>query len=310
MFFRYTCTFAAVVCSMIAIAQPVTSKKLGNIRNKFLDVVYSTASPANKMDIYLPSEGKGPFPVIVFIHGGAFWGGDKADDQIDSAIEGIRHGYAVVSVNYRLSREAIFPAPINDIKAAIRFIRSVDSKYNLNSDKIAVWGDSAGGHLAALAGTTSGYESMAQIYDKTASDYWTNSNVQAVVDWFGPIQFNQMDAQFKISKKGKTGHDNADSPESVLIGKQVTKAADLVKRASPATYLSKEDPPMLIQHGSIDPVVPVEQSINFYNEAVKILGKDKVTLNILEGEGHGGRQFDDPKNLAKIFAFLDKHIKN
>lgn len=276
------------------------------ITRKWLNVAYATKSPAQKLDIYLPNAGDGPFPVIVSIHGGAFKMGDKADGQLTPVLEALKHGYAVVSVNYRLSGEAIFPAQIQDVKAAIRFVRANAKAYKFNPDKIATWGGSAGGHLAAMAGTTG---DVTLFDDASLGNAGQSSRVQAVVDWFGPIQFDQMDAQLRASGKGVPDHDAANSPESELVGKQITQAANLVKRASPATYISPNDPPIFIEHGTEDQLVPTEQSKNFYADLVKVMGKDRVTLTLLTGARHGGPQFGTPENLANVFAFLDKYLK-
>lgn len=120
-----------------------------------MDISYATLSERQKLDIYLPSVDEGPFPVIVHIHGGAFKMGNKRDEQLTSILLGLKRGYAIVSVNYRLSQEAKFPAAVEDVKAAIRFIKANAKKYQLNPNKIAVWGGSAGGHLSAMVGVTS-----------------------------------------------------------------------------------------------------------------------------------------------------------
>lgn len=276
------------------------------IERKFLDIPYASVSPSQKLDIYLPNEGKGPFPVIVSIHGGAFMMGDKGDMQANAMITGLKHGYAVVSINYRMSGEALFPKDIQDVKAAIRFIKANASKYQLNPKKIATWGGSAGGNLAALAGTTGGIK---ELEDLSLGNADQNSEVQAVVDWFGPIDFLQMDPQFKLSGKGKPDHSEANSPESKILGKQITLIPELVKAANPATYISKNDPPFFIEHGKEDQLVPTQQSINFAAELTKVLGEQKVTLILLEGTRHGGYQFETPENLKKVFEFLDKYLK-
>ena len=116
----------------------------------WIDVPYANASPSEKMDIFLPNS-TGPYPVIIWIHGGGFETGNKNENSSKPAKEGLSRGYAVVSINYRSSREATFPAQINDVKAAIQFLRANSKKYNLNPDKIGLWGSSAGGFLAALA---------------------------------------------------------------------------------------------------------------------------------------------------------------
>lgn len=119
-----------------------------------------------------------------------------------------------------------------------------------------------------------------------------------------------MDPQFKASGKGRTDHDEANSPESELLGKQITLAADLVKKASPATYISQDDPYFFIQHGTEDQLVPTQQSINFSEALGKVLAKDKVSIELLAGAGHGGPQFSTPENLDKVFAFLEKVLKD
>lgn len=282
------------------------AKSTEDIKSKWFDVAYASQSPTQKLDIYLPNDGKGDFPVIVAIHGGAFKMGDKGDMQLNGMLEGLRRGYAVVSINYRMSGEAIFPAAVYDCKAAIRWIKANAKTYQLNPNKMATWGGSAGGHLAAMIGTSSGVEDLE---DFTQGNTQFSSEVQAVVDWFGPINFNTMDAQFKVSNKGKTDHDDIDSPESLYIGKKITEARDLVKKTNPATYITKNAPPFFIEHGKEDQLVPTEQSTDFATDLEKILGKNKVTLTLLPDTRHGGPQFETPENLEKVFQFLDKYLK-
>jgi acetyl esterase/lipase len=271
-----------------------------------VDLAYASQSPAQKLDLYLPETGDGPFPVIISIHGGAFLGGDKADGQLIPMLKGLERGYAVVSVNYRLSGEAKFPAQIYDIKAAIRWLRANAQAYKLDSARIAVWGGSAGGHLSAMAGTSGG---VAALEDLSQGNPGVSSRVQAVVDWFGPIDFLQMDPQFVESGKGKPDHSEASSPESKLLGAQITSIPEKVKEASPATYISSDDPPMFIQHGTIDRLIPTEQSILFAEQLTQALGAENVTLLLLEGADHGGPQFDAASNVKIVLDFLDAHLK-
>ena len=278
------------------------------IKTKYTDIAYGNISKTQKLDIYLPNEGSGPFPVIVAIHGGAFKMGNKTGGDVASMIDGVNHGYAVVSVDYRLSDEAIFPAAISDVKAAIRFIKANAKKYNINSDKIAVWGDSAGGNLAALVGT-SGDDNTLNGDNKENMGY--SSSVQAVVDWFGPLDFLKMDEQFKAAgitpKFGNTSSDT--SPESAYIGGNITKNVEQTKKANPENYITSKDAYFFIQHGSADQNVPTQQSINFYEKLKTVLGKDKVTLTILEGAAHGGAQFESKENITKVYKFLDNILK-
>ncbi len=294
--------------SVSSVAQPPGRAKTDQIKKKWSDLAYATQSPAQKLDIYLPEDGNGPFPVILSVHGGAFKGGDKADGQLNPMLEGLKRGYAVISVNYRLSSEAIFPAQIYDLKAAVRWIRANAKTYHLNADQIAAWGGSAGGHLSAMLGTSGGVK---ELEDLTMGNPGFPSLVQCVVDWFGPTDFLKMDKQLKSSGvKNPQTHSIPDSPESELIGKNLADAPDLVRRANPETYITKDDPPFFIQHGAIDHLVPYQQSENLAAKLTAVLGKDKVTFEILKDTDHGGPQFQTPENINKVFVFLDRQFKN
>lgn len=278
---------------------------VSSIKRKWLDVAYAQNSPTQKMDIYLPPEGNGPFPVICVFHGGAWLFGDKRDAQQIPMLRGLNKGYAVACVNYRLSGESIFPSQIFDCKAAIRFVRKNATKYLLNGDKIAAWGPSAGGHLVSLLGTSAGVE---KLEDLTMGNSEVNSIVQAVVDWCGPTDnFIKMDEQFKKSGLGIPDHSEPNSPESKLLGKHILEVPDLVRFASPKTYANKNIPPFLIQHGSLDQVVPVEQSINFSSELIKEAGIENVHLEIVDGlHHHGDPAWDTVEMSNKVFEFLDR----
>jgi acetyl esterase/lipase len=291
--------------SLFAQGQPKADN--GNIKRKWLDVSYAAKSPSQKLDIYLPDEGDGPFPVIVSIHGGAFKGGDKGDGQVNAMLEGLKRGYAVVSVNYRLSGEAIFPAQIYDVKAAIRWIRANAKQYKLNPNKIAAWGGSAGGHLSTLLGLSGGVK---ELEDLSLGNPSQSSRVIAVVDWFGPTDFLKMDEQLKESKvKNPQTHSIPDSPESELIGKNLQDAPDLVRAANPETYITPDDPPFFIEHGLIDHLVPYQQSVNLAKKLEQVIGKEKVSIELLPDTDHGGPGFYTPMNIDKVFSFLDNYLK-
>lgn len=275
------------------------------IKQKWLDVSYANASPSEKLDIYLPNKGDGPYPVILNIHGGAFRAGKK-EEELSNLYEALNRGYAVVTMNYRLSEEVHYPAQINDVKAAIRFLRANASTYQLDPTKIAAWGSSAGGYLAALAGTSSGNK---EFEGADLGNENQPSNVQAVVDWFGPINFLTMDDQFKQSGIKGLAHNKANSPESQLFGETITKIPDQVKEANPETYITQDDPPFFIQHGTADNIVPVQQSTEFAAQLEKVLGKEKVTLEVLKGKKHMDPAFRTPANINKVLDFLDKTLK-
>lgn len=276
------------------------------IKRKWIDVPYANISPSEKLDIYLPDNGDGPFPVIMSIHGGAFMMGDKGDGQLIPMLEGLKRGYAVVSINYRLSGEALFPKNINDVKAAIRWVRAHSREYHFNPDKIAVWGGSAGGNLAALAGTSG---DVKVLEDSGLGNADQSSRVQAVVDWFGPTNFLLMDEQLKATGNGVPDHSGANSPESKVMGQKITDIPRKVQLANPESYITKGNPPFLIMHGTKDQLVPTQQSVLFAEKLKKVLGKNKVTLYLLQGAHHGGPEFDDPAIIKMVFDFLNRWLQ-
>jgi len=247
-----------------------------------------------KLDLYLPREAPAGTqrPLIVWVHGGAWLGGSKDGCP---ARRFVGRGYAVASVNYRLSQHAVFPAQIQDCKAAIRWLRAHAGAYGYDPNHIGVWGSSAGGHLVALLGTTG---------DVKESDVGPNagvsSRVQAVCDFFGPTDFAKM-SSFPSTMQ----HDAADSPESKLVGGPIQENHDKVQRANPITYVTRDDPPFLIVHGDKDPLVPHNQS-EILRAALQKAGVD-TRFYTVQGGGHGG--FKDPQVDILVAGFFDKHLR-
>ena len=248
-----------------------------------------------RLDLYLPEKSPGPLPLIVWIHGGAWSAGSKNGTP---ALPQTARGYAVASIDYRLSQEAIFPAQIHDCKAAIRWLRAHAKEYNINPDRIGVWGSSAGGHLVALLGTSGDVKEL----EGTEGNLDQSSRAQAVCDWFGPTDFLQMAAH--SLPDSKIEHDAANSPESRLVGGALQENKEKVARANPITYVSKDDPPFLIMHGDKDNLVPHHQS-ELLRDALKKAGVD-VTFKTVEGAGHG---FGGPQVMKMVEEFFDKHLK-
>jgi acetyl esterase/lipase len=280
-----------------------------HVKRKYLDISYADLSPSQKLDVYLPDEGDGPFAVIVSIHGGAFMGCDKADEQVLPMLEGLKRGYAVVAVNYRLSWEATSPDCVHDVKAAIRWIRAHAQHYHLDPDRIAAWGASAGAYLASMLGTSAG---VPELEDLSLGNPAQPSHVQAVVAWFGPTDFLKMDGFLRergLPPEPGMEHSGPNSPESLLLGQQITEVPDRVQAANPETYITPAAPPFFLQHGTMDPVVPVQMSNNFAAKLGDVLGERKVQLGLLEGAEHADPRCEAPENVERVLEFLDAHLE-
>ncbi len=292
-----------------AISDVPPRAKTDHVTRKFLDIPYATLSPSQELDIYLPGEGDGPFPVIIAIHGGAFMGCDKADLQVLPMLEGLKRGYAVVAINYRLSWEAKFPALVHDAKAAVRWVRANAARYGFDPERIAAWGGSAGGYLASMLGTSGG---IPELEDPRLGNPDQPANVQAVVDWFGPTDFSKMDEQLTASGMVPlpgTEHNGAHSPESLLLGAPITEIPERVRAANPATHVRESAPPFLIHHGVNDPVVPFQQSVELAARLQEVCGTDRAILDLIEGAEHGDPRFETGENVKKVLDFLDQHLK-
>jgi acetyl esterase/lipase len=288
---------------------PVKKEILDAIKEKHLDIPYSKSSKHCLLDLYLPNERKSLLtPVIVYFHGGAFAFGEKDDDALEPMLRGIDKGYAVISVQYRMSGEARFPAMIYDAKAAIRFVRSIASQYKLDPNKIAVWGPSSGGYLVSMLGVTANNPAF-EDKENEYSSY--SSEVNLVIDWCGPCEnFIAMDEELKVSRSGTPDHDEPSSPESKFLGQGILTNPSLVRMAAPLTYVHKGMPPFLIVHGGADQVVPVEQSQHFYEAIKKMNGQDNVELFIAKGEKHHGAPWYHEVWLSDIcFSFIARFFK-
>ncbi|MCA9191206.1 MAG: ankyrin repeat domain-containing protein [Planctomycetales bacterium] len=256
------------------------------------DLAYATAgSQSLLLDLHFPLHVTGS-PLIVWVHGGAWRSGSKDNMPLDHLVGA---GYTVASINYRLSTEAAFPAQIHDIKAAIRFLRGIATRYGYRSDRIAVAGSSAGGHLAALVGTTNGVETL----EGDIGEYRVqSSDVHAIVDFFGPT--NLMTILPQSTPHGLSVRVPA---LQLLLGAQPEEVPELARLASPVEHVDSQDPPLLLIHGDQDPQVPINQSI-------EILGKYEalglpVQFEMVHDAAHGGAQFFDEERQLKVKSFLD-----
>jgi acetyl esterase/lipase len=267
----------------------------------WLDIAYANVSIRQKLDICLPSIGEGPFPVVIWIHGGGFAGGSKQDPQTalnpraKTALNNA--GFAVVSINYRLSSEAKWPAQLEDIKSVVLFLRANASKYFLNPDKIGAWGASAGGYLTTMMGIA------------LANDEKTR--IQACVDWFGPIDFYNMAADFALSGVSPKKRATSDtiSAVSALLGVHVSTHKAESDNANPVVKINALDnstliPPFLIMHGGKDSTIGANQSVRLHNAIIDKFGSAKSTYVFLPNGSHAGGDFLLPSTEKTVIDFF------
>ncbi len=263
----------------------------GSYSRSWRDVNYaSDGMESHNMDIYLPKEQKNKCQAIIVIYGSA-WFSNNAKAMASASIGTplLNAGYAVISINHRSSTEAIWPAQIQDVKAAIRYVRANAARYDIDPSFIGITGFSSGGHLATFAGVTNGVKTLTAgdvtvDIEGTVGDYLSaGSHVDAVVDWFGPVDMARM--------SNCEAPNDASSPEAVLIGKKDPRhEPDWVKLISPINFVDEDDPKILIIHGDADNVVPHCQSL-YLKTAYDRAGVEAIFISVPDG-GHGPGCFD------------------
>lgn len=269
-------------------------KETGSYRT-IQDLRYSDSGSRTTLDLYLPDH-DGPFPLIVWVHGGGWLEGSKADCTPAQAGY-MRYGFAVACINYRLSDEAVFPAQIIDVKSAVRWLRANASAYKLFSPKIGIWGYSAGGHLSALAGTSNGVSKF-----DVGDNLDQSSAVQAVVGYSSPT-----DLVAFVQTPGFEYNTADDSPPSRLLGGPVLDKRSLAAEADPATYVGSGDPPFLLFHGDQDDTVPWQQS-QLLHDALRQAGRSSE-FSLLPGTGHVGGELWTEDTYYKVGTFFDNQLR-
>lgn len=280
-----------------------------NLKSYWLDIPYAKQSKDQIMDIFAPNEGTGPYPVIVSIHGGGWFSGDKRNSLLAFKMNALQAGYAVIAINFRSSREAKYPAQIFDCKAAIRFIKSNAVKLNINPDKIAVWGESTGAHLASLLGTTA---QIAELEDLSMGNRVQSSRVKAVIDWYGPTDFSKLDMQASnIGILPEIPNTDPRSPVTYLLGGTYLDKWELSNKANPINYLTTDDSYFIIQHGKKDNIIPYLQSQDLAEKISAYMGANKVYIDLFDNAMHGDnykgklKYFETEENFNHIIKLLN-----
>ncbi len=256
------------------------------------DLVYTKAGSTElKLDLARPAEGEGPFPAVVVIHGGGWRGGNKADNRA-VLTELARRGYVAISPQYRFCPKDVFPAQVHDVKAAVRWLRGDGSKYKVDPDHVGAMGFSAGGHLSLMLGVTGPGDGL----EGEAPAEAPSSKVQAVVNYFGPTDLAARDI-----------------PEVSLplvkdfLGGSADEKPEAAAKASPLTYVTKDDAPTLTFQGTKDPLVPYTQAVKLTDAmtATGVAGR----VDLLIGAGHGWGGDDLKRTMDETYSFFAKYLK-
>lgn len=300
-------SIVAMMMSIMAFAQPQGFEMPPMPQPDFADINYAGDDlEGHKLDIYLPKDGKEKHPLIVVIYGSAWFSNNFKNAAYMSLGKPLNDaGYTVACINHRASTEAKYPAQINDVKGAIRYLRGNADKYGLDTSFLGITGFSSGGHLSAMAGVTNDMKTRTSgditidVEGNVGGNLDHSSSVDAVVDWFGPVDMARMENCETV--KG------ADSPEAVLMGVAPADSPDMVALISPITYVSDNTVPMLVIHGNSDSVVPYCQGVNF-SEELKKAGKLANFITV-EGGEHGPVTFNEDTFKAMIDFFNTRSSK-
>jgi acetyl esterase/lipase len=258
------------------------------------DIPYVTnGHEKQKLDLYLPAVPKGP--LFVSIHGGAWRAGSKSHAD---GLPLLAQGYVVASIEYRFSQDAVFPAQIEDCKAAIRWLRAHAKEYGYDPKRVTAWGGSAGGHLVAMLATTGNDKEF-----DVGENLDQSSAIQCGIDLYGPTDFLHWKAPSDAPMVQRSG---PDSCLTQLLGGLIEDKMELARKASPITWVTKDTAPLYIMHGTKDPLVGLDQS-QMFTDKLKATGCE-VTLDIVQDAGHGGQEFFAGERISHLLEFLNRHL--
>lgn len=295
----------------------------------FFDIAYGSDSDAQKLDVYLP-EGKGKFAAIISIHGGGYIACDKRQkDMLEPMLKALDRGIAVIALNYRLSMEAKYPEPLKDIKQAIRYIKVHADEWNIDADKLVAWGGSAGGYYALMACLC---DKDKEFDNENDLNIEADASIAGAIAWYPCTDFTTLDDELKINsvmskflrkefldnseeyepclgmleESSFPYHDAEDAVDALFLNAPCkSKTGEL---ASPINRIHKNVPPILIQHGSEDEILPMQQSIRFTLKANEICEEERIHLEIIPHAIHSSVLFETEENINKCLDFAEKIV--
>lgn len=301
----------------------------GFVNRKYLDLQYAPdgeqtfvpklmpqcrpepAGSRRTLDIYLPNEGEGPYPVIIDIFGGGWCYGHKSSHKLEPALNLLKRGFAVVSINYSLSYQQPFPTQIYEVKAAIRYIRKHAAEYQLDPNRIALLGESAGAHLAAVTACSS---AAGKLVDESWPNMDVSDEVQAVIAVYCPVDFGIMKELFAVEEQAWglgtliEEYGQPDSMEVLVLGGTPKEKPEMVELANPCTYINEKCPPFLFLHGDQDQVVPIVGAMMFAARIMAATATDNVQFEIVKGAHHNIHDFEEEWIYDVEAAFLNKKL--
>jgi len=272
------------------------------MNRKYLDVHYGVL-PEQRLDVYLPDEGDGPFPLLIYVHGGGWTMGSRRECALPCIIDAVKCGYALISVDYRLAPDTLFPEFLFDVKTAVRWARANAAQYGFDPDRFGIIGDSAGAHLSLMVGFTEGHpEYEGEAYGWSGE----SSRVQAVCDMYGPSMLDA-DTDELLRQSGVPPLFGPGEGPSMTA--PFSRDANMLRLISPISYVHREIPPVLIQHGALDPIVPVQHSTELAEKIERVCGRGRVDLRIYPERTHSDGAFMTRENCAEAVEFFDRYLK-
>ena len=280
------------------------------VKNKILDVQYGTL-PEQKLDIYLPDDAVAPFPVIFYVHGGGWYLGSKREGALECIIDATKHGYAVISVDYRLVPTVSYPEFIFDVKTAVRWARAHAAEYGFDPEHFGMVGDSAGGHITLTMGFTGNW---VEYEGEEFGWEGESTKLQAICSMFGrSMLYADHDAWYRESGVRRTTgapvSAGGESPRNMFELAFNTTNKTLMRIISPYHMVHKDIPPTMLQHGLSDAVVPYQHSIHLADRITKVCGADRVHLCTYPERNHSDKDFMTYENCLEVLAFFDKYLK-